>query len=136
MISSQVEIIVIVYLLVVAVIACLAIRGVGSDRKRIASEMNEAMMWADRDEMRKQADYKELLLPGMTNERKKIVLALADSDLDMKLAAERLYINQNVMDFNVDRIKQLTGQDPATFYGLFNLILWMKEMEESNGKKA
>lgn len=73
--------------------------------------------------MREKAKAKVVL----TDTQREIILALAECDLTVRRAAQKLYRHTNTVYFHVAKIKQLTGKDPLRFYDLVDLIEMTKE---------
>lgn len=60
-------------------------------------------------------------------ERCRIIIALADSKMNVSEVARRLYMHRNTVAYNLERIKQITGKDPLNFYDLYRLVMLAKE---------
>ncbi len=54
------------------------------------------------------------------------LLKLAENDMNMSIAAKRLYIHRNTMMYRTDQIEALTGIDPKAFEGLLIFYLLFK----------
>lgn len=63
----------------------------------------------------------------LSEERCKIILALADNKMNVSAVARQLYMHRNTVAYHINRIKQITGKDPLNFYDLYNLVLRAKE---------
>ena len=64
---------------------------------------------------------------GLSIERCKIIIALADNKMNVSEVARQLYMHRNTVDYNLRRIKQITGKDPLNFYDLYCLVMLAKE---------
>ena len=64
---------------------------------------------------------------GLSIERCKIIIALADSKMNVSEVARQLYMHRNTVAYNLERIKQITGKDPMNFYDLYRLVMLAKE---------
>ena len=58
--------------------------------------------------------------------RCKIILALAESKMNVSEVARRLYMCRGTVDYQINKIRQLTGKDPLNFYDLYELTLCAK----------
>lgn len=63
----------------------------------------------------------------LSNERCKIIIALANSRMNIAEVARQLYMHRNTVAYNLERIKQITGKDPLNFYDLYCLVMLAKE---------
>lgn len=63
----------------------------------------------------------------LSEERCKILITLADSKMNVSEVARKLYMHRNTVDYNLRRIKQITGKDPLNFYDLYRLVMLAKE---------
>ena len=63
----------------------------------------------------------------LSEERCKIIIALAYSRMNIAAAARQLYMHRNTVAYNLERIKQITGKDPLNFYDLYCLVMLAKE---------
>lgn len=68
----------------------------------------------------------------MTPVRCEIILALADSGMNISAAARKLFFNHSTVHYHIGIIKSITGLDPMNFYDLGKLVAWVKGAE--NGK--
>lgn len=57
----------------------------------------------------------------------RIILALAENDMKVSLAAEKLSYCDGTLYYHMNKIKRLTGLDPKKFYDLVKLLKWIKE---------
>ena len=79
-----------------------------------------------------QSDYKlkhsiikklnKVLIPSLIT----TLLRLAEADMNMSIAAKKLYIHRNTMLYRIDQIHSLTGIDPKHFEGLLIFYLLFK----------
>lgn len=60
---------------------------------------------------------------GLTQKRCEIILALADSNMNVSDAARRLYMCRGSIVYQIERIMEITGKDPLKFYDLYELTL-------------
>ena len=63
----------------------------------------------------------------LSEDRCKIILALADNKMNVSAVARQLYMHRNTVDYHIRRIKQITGRNPLNFYDLYILALLVKE---------
>lgn len=63
----------------------------------------------------------------LSEPRQKIILALADCDMNVSEVSRALYMGRSTVEYHLKRIKQLTGKNPVKFYDLCHLVLWVKE---------
>jgi hypothetical protein len=54
------------------------------------------------------------------------VFALAQASLNVTEAARRLHVHHNTLRYRLERIKLLTGHDPATFNGLMEILCMLR----------
>ena len=64
--------------------------------------------------------------PILADHRCKIILALADANMNVLEVSRQLYMHRNTVAYQIGRIKQLTGKDPMNFYDLHDLVLYVK----------
>lgn len=115
--------------LLTALAAVLAVHSDKTDRREIAAEINSAVRWADSNKIKQQHDYRKTMFPALTKEKRMILLALADCNLNIDAVAKRLYMSPKSVAANMSAIKRETGKDPSTVNGLCSLLLWLKGME-------
>ncbi len=53
---------------------------------------------------------------------KKLVTALADNDMNESEVAREFYMHRNTVIYHLEKLKQKTGIDPRSFYGLMELV--------------
>ena len=58
----------------------------------------------------------------LSEEDKKTILVLAESDMSATRAAEKLYLHRNTLIYRIDRIQKKTGLNPRRFYDLVRLV--------------
>lgn len=63
----------------------------------------------------------------LSEDRCKIIIALADNKMNVSAVARLLYMHRNTVDYHIRRIKQITGKDPLNFYDLYRLVILAKE---------
>ena len=63
----------------------------------------------------------------LSEERCKIIIALANNRMNVSEVARQLYMHRNTVAYNLERIKQITGKDPLNFYDLYRLVMLAKE---------
>ncbi len=59
----------------------------------------------------------------------KVVLALADSGMNMAEAARKLFTHRNTVVYRVNKIARVTKLDPLNFYELYLLVKMVKRGE-------
>ena len=62
----------------------------------------------------------------LSDNRCKIILALAENKMNVSEVSRQLYMHRNTVAYQIERIKQLTGKDPLNFYDLYDLVLYVK----------
>ena len=62
----------------------------------------------------------------LSDNRCKIILALAENKMNVSEVSRQLYMHRNTVVYQIGRIKQLTGKDPLNFYDLYDLVLYVK----------
>lgn len=65
----------------------------------------------------------------LSGEEKETILALAESDLRLKPASEKLHYHINTIYYRCDQLKKRTGLDPRRFYDMMTLLEIMEEEE-------
>ena len=63
----------------------------------------------------------------LSEDRCKIILALADNKMNVSEVSRQLYMHRNTVAYHINRIRQITGKDPLNFYDLYGLVLRAKE---------
>ena len=63
----------------------------------------------------------------LSEDRCKIILALADNKMNVSEVSRQLYMHRNTVAYHIKRIKQITGKDPLNFYDLYRLVMLAKE---------
>lgn len=63
---------------------------------------------------------------GLTENRCEIILALADSKMNVSEVARQLYMCVRSVYYQIERIREITGKDPLKFYDLYELTLLAK----------
>ena len=58
---------------------------------------------------------------------KKVILTLADCNMNITQASEKLYMHRNSVVYHIKRIKKQTGLNPLNFYDLCKLVNMAKE---------
>lgn len=58
----------------------------------------------------------------MTEQQAEIIKALADCDLNVSKVAEKLHYHKNTIYYQIGKIREETGADPLSFYGLAKLL--------------
>jgi sugar diacid utilization regulator len=58
----------------------------------------------------------------MTAEQAKIVLAFAKNDMQLRAAAEELYLTGATVAYHLDKIRTKTGRNPRKFFDLCFLV--------------
>lgn len=67
----------------------------------------------------------------LSEERCEIIISLADNNMNITKVARLLYMHRNTVEYQINRIKEITGKDPRNFYDLYKLVLIAKtEMAE------
>lgn len=54
---------------------------------------------------------------------KRIILTLAECDMNVTQTAQKLYMHRNSIVYHINRVKKKTGLNPLCFYDLCKLIL-------------
>ncbi|MBQ9168881.1 MAG: hypothetical protein IJX67_10825 [Oscillospiraceae bacterium] len=62
-----------------------------------------------------------------------IIVALADSGLNMKRAGDKLYRDYTSISYHVNQIKANTGKDPRDFHDMIYLLEEAKKVLEESG---
>jgi sugar diacid utilization regulator len=57
----------------------------------------------------------------------RIIRALADNDMKVCVAAEKLHYCEGTLYYHINKIRRLTGLDPKRFWDLAKLVKCMKE---------
>lgn len=71
----------------------------------------------------------------LTEQEVAIIRGMANNNLRMTDTAKGLFVHRNTVLYHCDKIKQKTGADPRDFFGCWNLLLFIRELERgSNGK--
>lgn len=63
----------------------------------------------------------------LSEDRCKIIIALADNKMNVSEVSRQLYMHRNTVAYHINRIRQITGKDPLNFYDLYRLVLLAKE---------
>jgi carbohydrate diacid regulator len=63
----------------------------------------------------------------LSEDRCKIIIALADNKMNVSAVARQLYMHRNTVVYHINRIRQITGKDPLNFYDLYRLVILAKE---------
>ena len=63
----------------------------------------------------------------LSEDRCKIIIALADNKMNVSEVSRQLYMHRNTVAYHINRIKQITGKDPLNFYDLYRLVMLAKE---------
>lgn len=56
----------------------------------------------------------------------RIIRALADNDMKVSVAAEKLHYCEGTLYYHMNKIKRLTGLDPKKFWDLVKLVKSVK----------
>lgn len=51
-----------------------------------------------------------------------VILAMAETNLNVSQAANRLYMHRSTVIYHLDKIQEATGRDPRCFYDLCVLV--------------
>lgn len=62
-----------------------------------------------------------------SEDRCKIIIALADNKMNVSEVSRQLYMHRNTVAYHIEKIKQITGKDPLNFYDLYCLVMLAKE---------
>ena len=65
----------------------------------------------------------------MTEFELKVVKMIADCDMSLQMAANKLYVHRNTLTYHIKKIKQRTGLDARRFYDLLKLLEFVSEKE-------
>lgn len=63
----------------------------------------------------------------MTEQQMKIILALAECDMNRTATGRKLYMHVNTVCYHLGLIKNQTGLDPLKFYDLCKLVAIIKD---------
>ena len=63
----------------------------------------------------------------LSEDRCKIIIALADNKMNVSEVSRQLYMHRNTVAYHINRIRQITGKDPLNFYDLYRLVMLAKE---------
>ena len=66
----------------------------------------------------------------------KIILALADNNMNESETARVLFMHRNTVIYHLGKVKRLTGLDPMNFYDLCKLVQLVGERRTDNERKA
>lgn len=58
----------------------------------------------------------------------KIILVLADSQMNVSEVARQLYMHRNTIVYHIDKIQKVTGLNPLNLYDLFKLTCMARRM--------
>lgn len=58
----------------------------------------------------------------LNDQDRKIVLAIAENNMNILAASRTLYMHRNTVIFHMEKIKRTTGLDPRKFYDLVELV--------------
>lgn len=58
----------------------------------------------------------------MTEYEKKVILALADKNMNVSAAARKVKYHRNTVVYHIERIKDKTGLNPCNFFDLLKLL--------------
>lgn len=72
----------------------------------------------------------------MTQLHAEVILALADTNLKISKAAEKLYRHRNSVVFHIEQVKKTTGKDPMNFYDMVELVEAAKRVLEGERMKV
>lgn len=67
------------------------------------------------------------MVTELSEDRCKIILALADNKMNVSEVSRQLYMHRNTVAYHITRIRQITGKDPLNFYDLYRLVMLAKE---------
>jgi len=56
-------------------------------------------------------------------EDQEVIRMMADYSLNVSWVARKLFLHRNTVHYRLNRIKESTGIDPRTFWGLMELIV-------------
>ena len=65
----------------------------------------------------------------MTEFELKMIKMLAECDMSLQKAANKLYVHRNTLTYHIEKIKQRTGLDARRFYDLLKLLEFESEKE-------
>ena len=63
----------------------------------------------------------------------KVILALADSDMNLSKVARDMFCHRNTALYHVKKIQTETGLDPMKFYDLCKLVQMVKKERKTDG---
>ena len=62
----------------------------------------------------------------------KVILALADSDMNLSKVARDMFCHRNTALYHVKKIQTATGLDPMKFYDLCKLVRMVKKERKTD----
>ena len=65
----------------------------------------------------------------MTEFELKMIKMIAECDMSLQKAANKLYVHRNTLTYHIEKIKQRTGLDARRFYDLCRLLEVANEKE-------
>lgn len=66
--------------------------------------------------------------PRLDERDAKIILVLADSQMNVSEVARQLYMHRNTIQYHIDKIRKVTGLNPLNLYDLFKLTCMARRM--------
>ena len=63
----------------------------------------------------------------------KIVLALADQNMNVSKTSRSLFMHRNTVVYHVEKVKELTGLDPTKFHDLVELVQMARARRAEDG---
>lgn len=63
----------------------------------------------------------------LSEQRRDIILALADNDMKISETAEQCYMSRTALVNNLIRIEEITEKNPLNFYDLISLVYWVRK---------
>lgn len=69
-------------------------------------------------------------IKALSEQRCKIVISLANNNMNVSETARQLYMHRNTLAYNIERIHKLTSYNPLNFWDLHELATLIINMEE------
>lgn len=68
----------------------------------------------------------------LSEKEREIIRSLADCDMNITDAANKVFIHRNTFCYHMDKIKKKTGLNPKKFYDLIDLLKHVTQGEIEN----
>ncbi|MBR3359116.1 MAG: helix-turn-helix domain-containing protein [Solobacterium sp.] len=80
--------------------------------------------------------YVQRTVSGLSNRQKEILTEYYKADMSLKNAADALFIHKNTLQYQLDRVRDMTGLDPRNFQDAVSLYiaLHLQKLEEASDR--